>query len=76
MLREHDRIVLTTELPDQPLERGDVGTVVHISGAGQACEAPFGTLEGRPAAVLTLKAAQLRQVGAWEITHARELAKT
>ncbi len=30
MIREHDCIVLTANLPDDGLEAGDVGTVVHI----------------------------------------------
>jgi len=29
MLREHDRIVLTQDLPDDGLQAGDVGTAVH-----------------------------------------------
>ena len=30
MIKEHDCIVLTQDLPDDGLQAGDVGTVVHI----------------------------------------------
>jgi hypothetical protein len=75
MIKEHDRIVLTTDLPARALEHGDVGTVVHVYGDGQAYEVEFVTLDGRTAAVVTLEAAQVRPVGEREITHARELAR-
>ena len=36
MIREHDCVVLTQDLPDEGLQTGDIGTVVHIyqDGAG------------------------------------------
>lgn len=30
MLKEHERAVLTVDLPDYPLKAGDVGVIVHI----------------------------------------------
>jgi uncharacterized protein DUF4926 len=30
MIRERDRVVLTAPVPKQRVERGDVGTVVHV----------------------------------------------
>ena len=36
MLREHERVVLTTSLPGEGLEAGDVGTVVETFGPGEA----------------------------------------
>ena len=74
MIREHDRVVLTAPVPDERLERGDVGTVVHVYADGEAFEVEFTTLEGRTAAVATVEAAQVRPVSSREITHARELA--
>ena len=41
-IKEHDCVVLTTDLPKEGLKAGDVGTVVHIHGDGAAYEA------GRP----------------------------
>ena len=74
MIREHERAVLTVSVPAEKLEAGDVGTVVHVYRDGEAYEVAFLTLDGRTAAVVTLKADQVRPVGQREITHARELA--
>ena len=66
MIKEHDRVVLKTAVPDEGLEAGDVGTVVHIYRDGEGYEVEFVTLDGRTAAVVNRR----------EITHARELAST
>ena len=76
MIKEHERVVLTADMPAERLQTGDVGTVVHVYENGQAYEVEFVTLDGRTAAVVTLKAGQVRPVGPREITHARELAAT
>jgi hypothetical protein len=73
MIKEHDRVVLKTRVPDKGLEAGDVGTVVHIYRDGRAYEVEFTTLEGKTAAVVTVEVPQVRPVGKREITHAREL---
>lgn len=74
MIHEHDRVVLTALLPDEGLEAGDIGTVVHIYPRNEAYEVEFVTLTGRTAAVVTVAADQLRPVSQGEIPHARELA--
>lgn len=74
MIREHDRVVLATDVSAEGLVLGDVGTVVHIYRDGLAYEVEFTTLEGKTAAVITLEASQVRPVGKREITHARPLA--
>ena len=35
MIKEHDCVVLTNDLPEEGLEAGDVGTVVHIHKNGE-----------------------------------------
>ena len=74
MIAEHERVVLTTAVPAEGLESGDVGTVVHVYKDGLAYEVEFTTLDGKTAAVATLEATQVRPVGNREITHARQLA--
>jgi uncharacterized protein DUF4926 len=74
MIREHDRVVLTTPLRVEGLEPGDIGAVVHIYPQQQAYEVEFVTLTGQTAAVVTVSADQIRPVGSTEIPHARELA--
>lgn len=74
MIAEHERIVLTSDLPEDGLEAGDVGTVVFVHGQGQAYEVEFFTLSGSTAAVATVSASQVRPVGQRDLVHARPLA--
>jgi hypothetical protein len=73
VIKEHDRIVLKTDVPDEGLKAGDVGTVVHVYRDGLAYEVEFTTLNGDTAAVVTVEASQVRPVHKREITDAREL---
>jgi hypothetical protein len=73
MIREHERVVLTGAVPEEGLEPGDVGTVVHVYRDGQAYEVEFVALDGHTAAVATLEASQVRPVSHREIAHARQL---
>ena len=74
MIAEHDRVVLTRPVPNERLEIGDVGTVVHVYQDGKAFEVEFTALDGHTAAVATVEASQVRPINSREITHARELA--
>ncbi|MGR3173127.1 MAG: DUF4926 domain-containing protein [Candidatus Scalindua sp.] len=74
MIKEHDRIVLSKDLPTEGLLSGDVGTVVHIYNKGEAFEVEFMTLEGETVTVVTLPSSQIRAVGKRDIAHARKLA--
>jgi hypothetical protein len=74
MISKLERVVLTKPVPQELLEAGDVGTVVHVYGDRKAFEVEFTTLDGRTAVVVTVEASQVRPVGRREITHARELA--
>ena len=71
-IKEHDCVVLTKSLPEESLEAGDVGTVVHIHKDGAAYEVEFVTLAGRTVAVATVEASDLRPVGQRDISHVRE----
>ena len=72
-IKEHDCVVLTKNLPEEQLEAGDVGTVVHIHKDGAAYEVEFVTLAGRTVAVATVQESDLRPVGKRDISHVREL---
>ena len=74
-IKELDRVILTTARPEEGLEAGDVGTVVHVYDDGSAYEVEFTTLDGRTAAVVTVEATDVRPVTRDEITHARTLAR-
>ena len=73
-LREHDRVVLVSDVPSEKLATGDVGTIVHVHDAGQAYEVEFVALDGETVAVVTLDRDQVRAVQQREITHARRVA--
>jgi Domain of unknown function (DUF4926) len=74
MIKEHDCIVLTQDLPHDGLQAGDVGTVLHVHRDAAAYEVEFITLTGETVAVATVLPFQLRPVGQRDLTHVRELA--
>jgi hypothetical protein len=74
MIKEHDCVVLTTNVPDEGLEAGDIGTVVHIHKGGEGYEVEFMTLTGETVAIVTLLAAQVRPLNRRDLAHTRELA--
>ncbi|HEY3757112.1 MAG TPA: DUF4926 domain-containing protein [Opitutaceae bacterium] len=73
MIKEHDCIVLTRDLPAESLKAGDIGTVVHIHNGGEGYEVEFITLGGETVAITTLLANQVRPIERREIAHVRRL---
>lgn len=71
MIREHDLVVLTEDLPDARLKAGDVGTVVHVHKNGEAYEVEVTTGTGVTVAVATVLSRQVRPVTHRDVTHAR-----
>jgi len=71
MIKEHDRIVLTSDLSPESLKAGDVGTVVHVHDGGDAFEVEFMALDGTTVAVATVLKSQARPVTHEDVTHAR-----
>jgi hypothetical protein len=74
MLKEHDSVVLTTDVAEEGLKAGDVGVIVHVHQKGKAFEVEFMTLAGDTIAVTSLLASQVRPVGKQDITHVRTLS--
>jgi hypothetical protein len=74
VIKEHDCVVLTTNVPDEGLEAGDVGTVVHIHKGGEGYEVEFTTLTGETVAIITLLAGQVRPLNRRDLAHTREPA--
>jgi Domain of unknown function (DUF4926) len=75
-MKEHDLVVLTHDNPEHGLEAGDVGTVVHCYGDGDAFEVEFMSAAARTIAVLTLERKELRELEEGDILHARRLPAT
>jgi hypothetical protein len=72
MLKELDTVVLTVDLPDHGLARGDLGTIVLVHDTA-GYEVEFVTLDGQTVAVVSLTTDQVRPVGRGEIAHARSV---
>lgn len=66
-------MVLSRDMPEYGLEKGDSGAVVHVYSAGKEYEVEFVTAEGKTVAVLTLSELDIRLMRPHEIPHAREL---
>jgi hypothetical protein len=73
MINEHERAVLTVDLPDYDLRAGDVGVIVHIYADAQAYEVEFFTLDGNTLDVVTVEAHQVRPVNRRDMLHVRAL---
>jgi hypothetical protein len=74
MIKELDRVVLASELPEHGLKAGDIGTVVLVHGRGKGYEVEFVSLDGETVAVVSLLPHQVRTIRRREIPHARLLA--
>ena len=74
MIKEHDCVVLTEDLPAEGLKAGDIGTVVHVHAGGAGYEVEFMTLAGQTLAVVTVLPPQIRAITRRDVAHVRELA--
>jgi len=74
MIKELDPVVLTHDIEEYELKKGDIGAVVHCYRDGDAFEVEFITAEGRTIAVLTLNLNDIRLMSNKEILHVREFA--
>lgn len=76
MIKEHERAVLTMDLPEYGLQAGDVGVVVHIYKDGEAYEVEFFTLDGETLDVVTVEAEHVRPVSPRDVMHARAMPES
>ena len=73
MVQELTNVILTRDLPEHGLARGDIGTIALIHKGGKGYEVEFTTLAGETIAVVTLMADQVRPSKPREIAHVRDL---
>ena len=73
MIPEHQRAILTVDLPENNLQAGDMGTVVHIYDDQQAYEVEFFTAAGQTLDVVTVEASQVRPASQRDVLHVREI---
>ena len=73
------RVVLTTDVPEDRLQAGDVGVVVEHyrprRDAPEGYEVEFFSATGETVAVVSLPATSLRAAGATEVLSVRGLAR-
>ena len=75
-IRELDVVVITQDIPEHGLISGDVGTVVHCYGDGEAYEVGVVAANGHTVALMTLSAGSVRLKRGWEITLLIERLRT
>ena len=70
-----EEVVLTRDVPENGLRRGDLGTVVHLYPTG-GLEVEFFTASGKTRAVVTLRMTDVREVTDDELVSVRSLDST
>ena len=70
-----DTVVLTCDVPDAGLRRGDLGAIVEVYGPN-SFEVEFVAASGRTQALVTLTAADIRHVGDQDLVSVRPLERT
>ena len=70
-----DTVVLTRDVPEQGLRRGDLGAVVHVYPP-DGLEVEFVKASGRTQALVTLCTADVRTVRESDLIAVRDLDKT
>lgn len=73
MIHELEPVVLTHDLADSGLRKGDVGAVVHVYESATTYEVEFVCADGRTVALLTLSETDVRPMSGDEILHVRTL---
>lgn len=74
MIAEHSLVVLDCDPPHEKLNRGDVGTIVHVYKGGRGYEVEFVDGGGQTVALITVGADDVRPIEAGELLHARRTA--
>jgi hypothetical protein len=72
-MKDLDSVILTSDVPEYGLKRGDLGTVVFVHHGDKGYEVEFVALDGESVAVVSLFASQVRPIGRREIAHARRM---
>lgn len=74
MFKELDLVVLTKNIKEYGLKKGDLGTIVHLYSDNKAMEVEFIARSGKTIAVLTLIPKDIRPTAKNEILHVRDFS--
>lgn len=73
MIKEHERVVLTADIPQYQLKAGDVGVVVMVHGDHAGYELELFSADGSTLDVVTVESSQVRPVNHRDMLHVRAL---
>jgi uncharacterized protein DUF4926 len=73
--RPLDTVVLVRDIPEHDLRSGDLGAVVEVYPP-DGLDVEFITASGRTTALVTLKAADVRQIADTDLVAVRSLARS
>jgi len=73
MIPEHSNVVLTRDVPEHHLFKGDLGVIVHVHDQ-DAYEVEFMTMSGQTVAVVTLESSSIQEVEHNMMPRVREIA--
>ena len=68
MVKEHDVVALTEDVPSEGLHKGDVGAVVHCYQAGDIYEVEFIDERGRTKRIASIPASGLMKLNLLSLT--------
>ena len=68
MLKEHDVVALTEDLPAEGLHKGDVGAIVHCYHVDEIYEVEFIDERGRTKRIASIAASQLMKLNLLSLT--------
>ncbi len=73
-MKELDTVVITHDIKDKGLKKGDMGAIVYVYDDGKAFEVEFVTADGKTVALLTLTVADIRPMAKNELLHVRDFS--
>lgn len=76
MINEHERVVLTEDLPEHDLKTGDIGVVVMIHGDHIGYELEIFGADGHTIDVVSVYAHQVRPVKRHDVLHVRVMPES
>jgi len=76
VINEHERVVLTSDLPRYRLKAGDMGVVIMIHGDHEGYELEIFSADGHTLDVVTVEANQVRPVNRHDVMHVRAIPES
>lgn len=74
IFKELETVILTHDIKEHGLRKGDMGAVVNVYDGGKTAEVEFVTATGKTVALITLKSSDIRDIKQNDILHVRGFA--